>query len=146
MAGRIFVVLCAALLAGSTAFAAQDQFVRVEVKGTLHNDADGRRASLQSGDFNFSLDFGNDPGFWRFAERLDRKEVIVRGHLSVFEGRGPQPMLVIDARRIEDARASNVSFERFDSHRHEAAPRREVIVKEEHDPPVVKLPFVEIND
>jgi hypothetical protein len=132
MAGKTIIALAFAALLGASAFAAQDEFVKVDMQGKLHVDTKEGRATLEAGGTIYGLDFGNSDSLMRFANRHDRDSVRVIGSLDTPEG--VRPMVYVD--RFEANDGENVSYEK-PVQRVEERPvirEREVIHEHHHDP------------
>ena len=129
MAGRM-IVAALALCLSATAFAANDEFAKVELKGTLHFDGDTGRASIHADGFTYQINLGKDRELRRAAEDFDRRQVVVSGNLFISEGQNGCPLISVDANRIGECRGENV---RYDD-RHEVIRERpvqeRVIIKE----------------
>jgi len=137
--GKLFLA-ASVFLVGATAFAATDEYSRVEIKGTLHNDVQERRASINANGVTYELDLGNSREMAMRAEQLDRQPVVVNGRLFIEKGSKGDTFLVVTADELNSAGGSNVSYER----REVIQEPRRVIVKERRSP-IFKAGPLEIN-
>jgi len=129
MSVKMMLALALTALFGGGAYAANDDFVRVEMKGTLHNDREGGRTTLDANGKIYDLDLGGSRSLSTFAERHDRSVVHVIGSL---DNRDRKEVVVVD--RIE-AGSENVSYERSQDVRSERPVVRErTIIREKKDP------------
>ncbi|HYG74919.1 MAG TPA: hypothetical protein VEK08_07945 [Planctomycetota bacterium] len=130
MSGKIMLALALTALIGGGAYAANDDFVRVEMKGKLHSDREGGRATLEAKGRIYELDFGGSRSLANFAERHDRDFVRVIGTLDLA---GREPLVIVD--RME-AGNENVAFERRHEVRYEERPvvRERHVIREKDDP------------
>ncbi|HYG73934.1 MAG TPA: hypothetical protein VEK08_02920 [Planctomycetota bacterium] len=149
---NVFMLAAAALLLSASAFAAHDEYSRVELKGTLHNDSQERRATLKVNGVTYELDLGNNRDFFRQAERLDRQQVVVNGQLYVEKSREGDTFLVVAPDQIQSAEPQNVQYQRRETvvreepvvRERRVYPRERVIIKEK-DSPIFKAGPLEIN-
>jgi hypothetical protein len=121
---KAMMALAFVALLGASAFAAENEFVKVTIQGKLHNDVKDRRATIEADGVIYELDFGDRRGLFATAEKHDRDIVRVSGFLRVMEPRrGEMPRLLVVA--------DDLAFvERVHDVRYDAEPRREVIVDE----------------
>jgi len=135
---RTCMAAVAALVLGASVFAAENfrDEIQVQVRGTLHFE---RGQPVVEVDNNIlSLDFGRNDYLFRSARDLDRSQVQINGRLMLQRG---QPIVLAD--RITSLEGTtSTSYPRY----RYVEPRREVIVREERDQPIIKLPGLEIND
>ena len=140
MIGRILAVLGILVLFSATTYAAQDEFVQVEIKGTLHSERGG--ATISADGFRYQLDLS--PRLEKQAQGLDNRQVMVSGNLFVREGKDGCPRIFVEARRIGEFRDGEVRYEREVVR--EPVERRVIVREKEHDPPVFKAGPLEIHD
>ena len=140
MSGKIMLALALTALIGGGAYAASDEFVRVEMKGKLHHDRDGGRTTLESGGRIYDLDLGGSRSLQNFADRHDRDIVSVIGQL---ERSDRNDIVIVD--RFE-AGNENVSFERRREVRYEDRPVRDRVIVREKDDPFFKVGPLEIGN
>lgn len=119
------------LLCSTGAFAAQDEYVRVEIKGVLHNDAQGHRATIHANGQVFDLDFVSNRNLYSNAERFDRSTVLVTGFINVEQSAAHRHWVDVD--RIEEFRPVNTAVERREIIEERPVQER-VIIKERRDP------------
>ncbi len=92
------------LALGGTAFAAQDDYARVEVKGILQEDRDGMfiKADGKTFDINFNK-----------GEKIPQVNdlIVVSGKLNVEEMTDGKPKLVVNANRVTVLEPANVKYQ-----------------------------------
>ena len=121
-----------ALVISATSYAATDEFARVEIKGTLHNDEKAHRATIKSNGSVYELDFGKNDDLYHQAERLDRHTVILNGEIALEQDKSGT-FVVVFANRIADV-VENVTYERRETIVEPPPVRERVIIKERRDP------------
>jgi len=134
---KSLAVFALGLLFALPAFAAQDQFVKVEVRGTLHNDFDHNRTTITANGYVYDVDFGGSREMARTAEKFGGSEVALKGFLHVDDKGKGCPIFWINAHSMEQLAASDVRYER------PVEERERVIIKEEK--PLFKAGPLEIK-
>lgn len=130
----IRIIAIVGLVLSAATYAATDEYSRVEIKGTLHNDVKARRATIKANGSIYELDFGKNDDLYRQAERLDRHIVILNGDMSLEQDKSGTYVVVYPT-RIADV-VENVSYERRERIVEPPPPpvRERVIIKEKRDP------------
>ncbi len=149
MAGKFIMAIGATLLAAS-AFAAQNDYVKIQIKGQLHNDLRERRATIAANGFIYELDFGGSKTLHQFAEGHDRDTVLVEGFLRVQEAdKAGALRLIVVADRLEAGGGQAVRFDpEPDVRPYEERPivRERTIIREKHKDPFFKVGPLEIGN
>jgi hypothetical protein len=129
-----------ALVFCATTYAATDEYVRVEIKGTLHNDFKEHRTTIKANGFVYEVDFGKNDELYRSSERLDRHIVVLNGDLAVENGKNG-PIFIVYPNRIADV-SENAGYERREVIQ-EPVVRERVIIREKK--PLFKAGPLEIK-
>jgi hypothetical protein len=96
------LLVAVALLLAVSAYAAQDQFVKVDINGVLHSDINASRYTVDVNGFGYQLDFGRSVDLRRFADRHDGELVSVKGLLFTEQGRGGDcPRIIVSPSSID---------------------------------------------
>lgn len=122
-----------ALVMSATTYAATDEFARVEIKGTLHNDVKEHRTTIKANGSVYELNFGKNDDLYRQAERLDRHIVVVNGEIMLDQDKTGTFVVVMPS-RIADVSPENVTYERRETIVEPPPVRERVIIKERRDP------------
>lgn len=141
---RLTLIAAALFLLGGTTWAAQDEYVRVDIQGIIHADSNRTPAIEANGQW-FRLDLGGDRRLSRDAQFFTGQLATVSGFLYM-DRNNDRNSLVIDTRRIEPVGGQPSSYNREwrDNDYRSSPPREEVIIKEKKQP-LFKIPGLEIN-
>jgi hypothetical protein len=138
MAGKMMVAMAMVALLGASAYAAQDEFVKVDMRGKLHTNVKEGRTTLEVGGKIYDLDLGNSGGLLRFAERHDRDAVRIVGSLDNNTAEDARPLVFVDKM---EAGNEMVSYEKPVERRviEERPVRERVIVRERGSDDFIKV-------
>ena len=107
---RLLWAIAAGVALSVSAFAASDQFVRVDVKGILHSPSGGA-TSVEVNGAQYQVDFSRNPGLADFAARNDGQLVSLQGFLhQQFDRESECPRLVVAATGLNNAGPANTGY------------------------------------